>query len=143
MALDQYKDFADRYDLFHGRFENHNPLAVTFFKTLFTENNIHSVLDCACGTGKDLHLFHTLGYEVVGSDISESMLAQAMKNLTASDIKVELHKVDYRRLPKFFNRQFLLKHNLLHFILKDLHFFDLVLLQYQQIFLIFFYFLIN
>ena len=64
------------------------------------------MLDCACGTGHDLVLFHSLGCEVVGSDISESMLAQAHKNLAERGVKVPLHQVDYRELPQHFNRPF-------------------------------------
>jgi glycine/sarcosine N-methyltransferase len=106
MTHDLYEGFADRYDLFFGRFDEHNPIAVQFFRQLFAENQVRSVLDCACGTGHDLVLFHSLGCEAFGSDISESMLAQARKNLAERGVKVPLQKVDYRELPEHFNRQF-------------------------------------
>lgn len=106
MAKDQYQDFADRYDLFHGKFGEHKPVYRTFFQRLFVENKIHSVLDCACGTGHDLHLFHSLGCEVVGSDVSEAMLARARKNLKGLNIKIPLHKADYRVLQKHLKRKF-------------------------------------
>ena len=78
----------------------------SFFQRLFVENKIHSVLDCACGTGNDLRLFHSLGCEVTGSDISESMLARARKNFKALDVKIPLHKIDYRLLHKSIKRTF-------------------------------------
>ena len=106
MTHDLYEDFADRYDLFFSRFGEHDPAVVEFFRQLFAENQVRCVLDCACGTGHDLVLFHSLGCEVFGSDISESMLAQAHKNLTERTVKVPLQKVDYRELPQHFNRQF-------------------------------------
>jgi glycine/sarcosine N-methyltransferase len=106
MTHDLYEDFADRYDLFFSRFGEHDPVVVEFFRKLFAENRIRSVLDCACGTGHDLVLFHSLGCEVFGSDLSESMLAQAHKNLAERGLKVPLHQVDYRELPQHFNRQF-------------------------------------
>jgi ubiquinone/menaquinone biosynthesis C-methylase UbiE len=106
MTHDLYKGFAERYDLFFSRFGEHDPVVVEFFRQLFAEKQVRSVLDCACGTGHDLVLFHSLGCEVVGSDISESMLAQAQKNLAKRDVKVPLQKVDYRELPQHFNRQF-------------------------------------
>jgi glycine/sarcosine N-methyltransferase len=106
MTHDLYEGFADRYDLFFGRFDEHDPAAVEFFRQLLAENQIRSVLDCACGTGHDLILFHSLGCEVVGADISESMLAQAHKNLTEYGVEVPLQKADYRELPQHFNRQF-------------------------------------
>jgi len=103
---DIYEGFAERYDLFFGRLGEHAPVVTEFFQKLFTENGVHSVLDCACGTGRDLLLFHSLGYEVFGSDISEAMLAQAQKNLAESGVRLPLLKVDYRELPQYFNRQF-------------------------------------
>ena len=106
MTHDLYEGFADRYDLFFNGFGEHDPVVVELFRKLFAENQVRSVLDCACGTGHDLVLFHSLGCQVFGSDLSESMLAQARKNLTERDVKVPLQKVDYRELPQHFNRQF-------------------------------------
>lgn len=106
MAKDEYKNFAERYDLFFEKFEEHEPTYRTFFQKLFVENKIHSVLDCACGTGHDLHLFHSLGCDAEGSDLSESMLARAKKNLKDLGIKVPLHKYDFRTLHKHFKRKF-------------------------------------
>lgn len=106
MNRDSYEGFADRYDLFFDKFGEHNPARVDFFRKLFIEKQVHSVLDCACGTGQDLHLFHSLGCEVFGSDISEAMLTQARKNLTLCGLTVPLSKVDYRELPRHYTRQF-------------------------------------
>ena len=104
--MDAYSDFADRYDLFFGPFGEHDPAIVDFFRRLFAQHDVRSVLDCACGTGQDLHLFHSLGVEVVGSDVSEAMLAQARKNLAAAGVPVPLHRVDYRELPEHFTERF-------------------------------------
>jgi glycine/sarcosine N-methyltransferase len=106
MTSDLYEGFAERYDLFFSGFGEHNADHIEFFRKLFAENQVHRVLDCACGTGKDLHLFHSLRCEVFGSDISESMLVQARKNLTECGMSVPLQKVDYRELPQHFDRQF-------------------------------------
>jgi glycine/sarcosine N-methyltransferase len=106
MTHDLYEDFADRYDLFFEGLGEHDPVAVEFFRKLFAENRVRSVLDCACGTGHDLILFHSLGYEVFGSDISESMLAQAHKNLAERGVKAPSQKADYRELPRHFDRPF-------------------------------------
>jgi ubiquinone/menaquinone biosynthesis C-methylase UbiE len=106
VTRDIYEGFAERYDLFFGKLGEHTPEVTEFFHKLFTENGVHSVLDCACGTGRDLLLFHSLGCEVFGSDISEAMLAQAHKNLSEIGVKLPLSKVDYRELPQHFNRHF-------------------------------------
>jgi ubiquinone/menaquinone biosynthesis C-methylase UbiE len=105
-SQDLYADIATRYDLFHGEFGKHAPAVTEFFRSLFREHQVRSVLDCACGTGQHLPLFHSLQCEVVGSDISDAMLAQARKNLTKYGLEVPLHKVDYRELPRTFDRQF-------------------------------------
>ena len=67
---------------------------------------MRSVLDCACGTGRELHLFHSLGFEVYGSDISEAMLAQAERNLASRGENVPLARVDFRELGRHYDRKF-------------------------------------
>jgi glycine/sarcosine N-methyltransferase len=106
MTKDLYRDFAERYDLFHGEFGEHKQNYRVFFQKVFIENKVHSVLDCACGTGHDLHLFYSLGCEVVGSDISPSMITRARKNLKSLGVGIPVHKVDYRALHKHFKCKF-------------------------------------
>jgi glycine/sarcosine N-methyltransferase len=106
VTSDLYEGFAGRYDLFLSKFGEPDPVVVEFFRKLFAENKVRKVLDCACGTGGDLHLFHSLGCEVIGSDISDSMLAQAGKNLSGCGLEIPLRKADYRELGKHFYRQF-------------------------------------
>ena len=106
MSDDLYAGFAGRYDLFRGQFGQHDPEQAGFFRQLFARHGVHTILDCACGTGQHLHLFHTLGCRVTGSDISPSMLAQARKNLTGVGIEVPLHRADYRALPERFTTRF-------------------------------------
>jgi ubiquinone/menaquinone biosynthesis C-methylase UbiE len=99
MTHDLYESFARRYDLAFDRFEEHDPEVVSFFRHLFAENNVHTLLDCACGTGRHLLLFHALGYDVLGSDLSAAMLAQARQNLAKSSVEIPLCQADYCHLP--------------------------------------------
>ncbi len=103
---DQYADFAGRYDLPYGPAAQPDPSMVEFFRRLFVAHQVKRVLDCACGTGRHLRLFHDLGCEVFGSDISPSMLAQAEKNLAASAFKTPLRQADFRCLPESFAERF-------------------------------------
>lgn len=103
---DAYEGFADRYDLFFGDFEAHGPRLIEFFKKVFEDNGVKRVLDCACGTGRHLYLFHKLGFEAVGSDISPAMLAVARRNLEDRNISIRLSRVDYRELPEHFDEKF-------------------------------------
>ena len=98
---DSYEGLADRYDLFP-----HNQAAYRFFRNLFEENRVSRVLDCACGTGRDLIVFRKLGCDAVGTDLSESMLARAGKNLAAAQVNVPLHQIDFRELPAHFDQPF-------------------------------------
>jgi glycine/sarcosine N-methyltransferase len=106
MAQDPYHGFAGRYDRFGGEFGRHDPGAVAFFRALFQEHQVRTALDCACGTGRDLPLFLELGCRVVGSDLSEAMLAQARQNLARLGLDAPLHRVDYRQLPEHFQERF-------------------------------------
>jgi len=106
MSTDPYERFAERYDLFFGPFSEHEPKKVEFFRELFAHHHVHSVLDCACGTGRDVHLFHSLGCDVSGSDISPAMLAQAERNLATHHVDVSLDQVDYRELHLNYARDF-------------------------------------
>jgi glycine/sarcosine N-methyltransferase len=105
-SCDPYESFAERYDLFDGAFGIYPPVLVDFYRELLARYQVHRVLDCACGTGKHLPLFCTLGCEVVGSDLSPAMLAQARKNLAGLGIEIPLHRVDYRELPQHFAHPF-------------------------------------
>lgn len=100
MTEDPYDGLAQRYDWM----KREDPLRREFFQQLFAEHHVKKVLDCACGTGRDLLLFHSMGLEVFGSDLSDSMLAEARKNIGQADIP--LHKVDYCELPEHYDVEF-------------------------------------
>lgn len=51
-----------------------------FFRRLFAERGVRSVLDVGCGSGMHAVAFAEWGLRVVGADPSESMLAQARVN---------------------------------------------------------------
>jgi SAM-dependent methyltransferase len=106
MADDAYEVFARRYDMFYEAFGEHPQDVVAFFRDIFAARGVRSVLDCACGTGHDLILFHSLGLEVLASDISDAMLKQAGKNLAERGVDIPPEKADYRELPQHFDRRF-------------------------------------
>lgn len=106
MPEDIYADIAERYDLFFGHWGEHDPVVTAFYQYLFEKHQVRSVLDCACGTGSDLVLFHRLGCNVTGSDLSAAMLAQARRNLEKHDIVIPLLQCDYRELPQYFQHPF-------------------------------------
>ena len=102
MTEDPFEEFAEHYD----RMVHEEPDRVEFFRALFHEHTVRSVLDCACGTGNDLRMVHNLGLQVYGSDISEAMLAQARKMLSDHQIEIPLRRIDFRELPQHYDQQF-------------------------------------
>lgn len=48
-----------------------------FFRRLFDDNDVHTVIDVGCGTGRHAIMWAEWGLDVTGVDPSESMLAQA------------------------------------------------------------------
>lgn len=104
--FDLYEGFAERYDLIQDRLDDNDSQMTAFFLQLFSDNDVHSILDSACGTGRHLLLFSRMGYEVWGSDVSNAMLTQANNNLTHYSIDLDLLQADFRDLPLKFQRHF-------------------------------------
>lgn len=102
MSQDTYEGFAERYDWM----ERQDPAREQFFRRLFAKHRVRRVLDCACGTGHDLVMLHHLGCEVFGSDLSESMLAQARQTLLVAGLDVPLVRADFRDLRGAFDLEF-------------------------------------
>jgi ubiquinone/menaquinone biosynthesis C-methylase UbiE len=102
LTKDPYRDIAERYDWML----RDDPAREAFFRNLFATYQVRSVLDCACGTGRDLLLFHALGCQVQGSDLSAAMLAQAEKRLGEANVSIPLRQADYRHLSRHFYAPF-------------------------------------
>lgn len=102
MPKDLYDTLAARYD----RMVQENPERNAFFRDLFARRAVHRVLDCACGTGRDLIAFHQLGVGVEGSDLSEAMLAQARANVVQAGLAVLLRCADFRELASVYDARF-------------------------------------
>ena len=102
MSTDPYESLAERYDWM----PEHPAAREEFFHQLFARHGVRTVLDCACGTGRDLILFQRMGLQVSGSDLSEAMLAKARQNLSEAHIEVPLRKASYSELPEHYNTHF-------------------------------------
>lgn len=107
MQEDPYASFAERYDLFlQDPALPGNEVKREFFTTLFEREGVERVLDCACGTGEDLRVLHSVGARVTGTDISEAMLAKAREKLAGTGMEITLERVDFRELPGRFEEPF-------------------------------------
>ncbi|WP_298258681.1 class I SAM-dependent methyltransferase [Bradyrhizobium sp.] len=98
---------AELYDLFYGA----KPYAseVGYLHGLlqrFSGQAVRRVLDVACGTGSHAIELERLGYDVVGSDISQDMLVFAKEKAREKDSRVRFEQQDMRTLdvvPKPFD----------------------------------------
>lgn len=102
---DRYQTFAYDYDEF-GSIENYLGSEQLFFKELFAEQGVETVLDCACGTGQHLYMLSELGLKVTGSDYSAAMLEVAGKNLANVGKQIPLRQGDFRYLEQIFTETF-------------------------------------
>ena len=102
MERDPYENFADRYNWMAQKDLEREK----FFGQIFKNHRISDVLDCACGTGLDLMMFHSFGCNVEGSDLSDAMLTRARKNLTEAGLEIPVRKVDFRNLEESYTKQF-------------------------------------
>lgn len=100
--MDKYSNIAEAYDYMLIK----NPEREAFFKQIFEQNRTRTLLDCACGTGKDLVLFASFGIEVTGSDISESMLNVARKRIAENGLQAPLYQADFQTLKNTFDQKF-------------------------------------
>jgi SAM-dependent methyltransferase len=55
-----------------------------FFRRLFEQNAVQSVVDVACGTGHHAAMFHDWGLRVEGADLAEAMIERARANFGQS-----------------------------------------------------------
>jgi len=100
----QFDDLADVYDLlvpWEGRLKRETP----FLTTLFQQHKIQSVLDTACGTGRHAVRLAQMGFDVVGTDISPSMIREARRHARKLGAKVKLIPLAFAELGSHFKNQ--------------------------------------
>jgi len=103
--MDLYEKFAYDYDEF-GEINEYLGDEEAFFRKLFNEYCVKTILDCACGTGQHLYMFSEMGFSVTGSDFSESMIEVANKNLKKHRKEIPLYKCDFRFLEEKHTKTF-------------------------------------
>lgn len=83
-----YADLADHYDemtRFESRLVSEKPIVEQWLR----KYDIKSAVDVACGTGLHAILLAQLDVDVVGTDLSESMLRQAERNAAVQGVAVQ------------------------------------------------------
>ncbi|MFX1521167.1 MAG: class I SAM-dependent methyltransferase [Promethearchaeota archaeon] len=103
--MDFYEEFVNSYDRLVS-LENRIERESNFFKRIFSENNVKTILDCACGTGHHVIMLKQMGYTVIGSDQSPSMIKQAKINSEKYGIRTSFQIADFRNLTNVFHENF-------------------------------------
>jgi len=103
-SLQFYDKFAEKFDVMVSgkRFEKEIP----FFRKIFEEYKVKSILDCACGTGKHVIKFTEMGYDATGSDINNEMLKRAQINAKSANLNLNFVRADFKKLADVFERKF-------------------------------------
>lgn len=92
-------EFANTFDEIVGwrdREENERARLVS----LLHSYGARRILDAACGTGFHLSLLSQEGFDVVGTDGAEAMVAKAKVNLLERGMSVPLHVCDWQELTR-------------------------------------------
>jgi ubiquinone/menaquinone biosynthesis C-methylase UbiE len=95
--VEYYNRTAKMYDLWHFSAKNSHDYAVeTLIKTMRAEN-LKTVLDICCGTGRAISSAQEAGFDAHGIDISPGLLAEAANKRNIP--KDRLHLGDATKLP--------------------------------------------
>lgn len=88
-----YNTRAECYDEFN---ENNSKAINAILEKILKENQVATVFDLTCGTGSQVFWLVEAGFEVVGSDISQSMLKIAKQKAKLKQLKIKFLQGDCR-----------------------------------------------
>lgn len=93
---DRFADIAADYDMMFPRdFDEDSRM----LGRLFEGRGVKTVLDCACGTGPHVAMLARQGYQVTGSDSSESMLSLARARQASEGFEATFVRAAWEELP--------------------------------------------
>ena len=94
-----YDSIASKYHWFFSSWDDVQKRQMQELIPLLKQNNVQTVLDCACGTGLQAIGLARAGFQVTGSDLSIKMLEIARENSKNDGIEhIELIQADFREL---------------------------------------------
>lgn len=96
-----YRDFAYCYDALTGDVDYKTRAAALDSAVLRHGGSRGILLDLACGTGSMSEAMAALGYDVIGTDISEDMLGEALEKKSESGLPIQYLCQDMRKLDMF------------------------------------------
>ena len=100
-----YNQLAEFFDVMTD-WNSRLSVELPFIEKVFTEQRVHAVLDCACGTGGHTLALAQRGYRVAGSDISAAMIARANANAERAGLHIPFSVVAFQDLRATFAEKF-------------------------------------
>ena len=107
VAADEYDAFASDYHwLYSDRVLSGTPFLDSYAAVLRSLPTGARVLDCACGIGIHSLALARHGYDVMGTDASAGMVAEARRRAALEGREVEFAMCSWADLPKEFAQRF-------------------------------------
>jgi glycine/sarcosine N-methyltransferase len=97
MVTPLYDALSEDYDRF-VHWERRLPFELPFIERQLEAAGVRRVLDAACGTGQHAIALAKRGYHVVGTDLSEGMIAQAQRNASAEGVTTSFVQAGFGHL---------------------------------------------
>ena len=104
-----YDNMASHYDKLFLDWDASTLEQALVLDKIFYDNGFDksaSILDCACGIGTQAIGLASLGYSIVGSDISEAELMEAMKRAERHHVSIDFLHADFCALSDVFPDKF-------------------------------------
>jgi ubiquinone/menaquinone biosynthesis C-methylase UbiE len=97
---------ATDFDSLFDNVDNLSKLEALSLDALLSQYGVHTVLDCACGTGIQSIGLAQMGYQVFASDISRSMLERLKEKARTRQLSIEIRRSDFRNLRAWKDMRF-------------------------------------
>jgi len=101
-----YGDMGDRFDDLFGDARKMEGIEAASFARVLSSSDVHTILDCSCGTGIQALGLAELGFRVFASDLSERMTHILMNKCRNRQISILVKVSDFRDLQEWGNDQF-------------------------------------
>ena len=102
MTVPLYDAFSQDYDRFVD-WEARLRFELPFFREVFRQHEVQTVLDAACGTGQHAIAFAREGLTVAAADLSGAMVARARANAEAAGVSLRVRQAGFGGLAEAFD----------------------------------------
>jgi ubiquinone/menaquinone biosynthesis C-methylase UbiE len=98
-----YNELAEYFDAIAAASAIDTQKEIAFLASVFSEHDVHSVLDIACGTGRHSVALAAAGYDVTGIDYSDKLLKIARGKTDLPNVTFMQQDVTHIKLDRTFD----------------------------------------